>query len=435
MPNSGKPEFGWGGEHTEYAALTRFNYEPTFFSSEQRAADAAAGSAMREVWIAGGLLWLAGVALRLSILAVPPVIALIQSDLRLSGTEVGILSGLPMILFAMAALPGSLFIARLGALPTLVAGLLIAGVASALRGAIRDVLALFAATVVMSAGIAIMQPALPPLVRQWLPRHVGLGTALFTNGLLVGETLPVMVTIPFVLPLVDGSWRGALAIWALPLVLIALVTAVLAPAPKQSAPSAQAPERNWWPDWRNPLTWQIGILLGSVNGVYFAANTFLPGYLTHAGRPDLIGAALTALNFGQLPASFALLATVDRFVRRPLPFMLCGVLFLVCLAGMVTTASAWTVVCAGVLGFVGAVVFTLALALPPLLSAPADVARVSAAVFTVSYSQALLACVLSGAAWDLGGSPRFTFLPMVINSLPLLVLPPLMRFRRSQPTS
>jgi CP family cyanate transporter-like MFS transporter len=102
---------------------------------------------------------------------------------------------------------------------------------------------------------------------------------------------------------------------------------------------------------------------------------------------------------------------------------------------MVTTASPWTVIYAGVLGFVGGVVFTLALALPPLLSEPADVARVSAAVFTVSYTQALLASVLSGAAWDLGGSPRFAFLPMVINSLPLLFLPPLMQFRRSQPTS
>jgi MFS transporter, CP family, cyanate transporter len=238
-----------------------------------------------------------------------------------------------------------------------------------------------------------------------------------------------------VLPLVDGSWRAALAIWALPLVLIALVTAVLAPAPKQSAGSAPGTGRNWWPDWRNPLTWQIGILLGSVNGVYFAANTFLPGYLTDAGRPDLIGAALTALNFGQLPASFALLATVDRFVRRPVPFMVCGALFLVCLAGMATTASLWTVICAGALGFIGAVVFVLALALPPLLSEPADVARVSAAVFTVSYAQALLASVLSGAAWDIGGSPWFAFLPMVLNSLPLLFLPPLMRFRRSPPIS
>ena len=79
---------------------------------------------MREFWIAASLLWLGGVGLRLTILAVPPVIALIQADLHLSGTEIGILSGLPVILFGIAALPGSLLIARFGALSTLVAGLL-----------------------------------------------------------------------------------------------------------------------------------------------------------------------------------------------------------------------------------------------------------------------------------------------------------------------
>jgi CP family cyanate transporter-like MFS transporter len=386
---------------------------------------------MREVWVAGGLLWLEGLALRLSILAVPPVIALIQADLHLSGTEVGVLSGLPMILFAIAALPGSLFIARLGALPTLVAGFLIAGVASALRGAILDVFALYAATVLMSAGIAITQPALPPLVRQWLPHHVSLGTALYTNGLLMGETLPVMFTIPLVLPFVDGSWRWALAFWGVPLVLIALLTVALAPVAKEPA-ATPADRHNWWPDWRNPLTWQIGVLLGSVNGVYFACNAFLPGHLTEAGRPDLISAALTALNFGQLPASFILLATADRFVRRAWPFVVCGVLFLLCLAGMVMTASLWTVAWAAVLGFLGAVVFTLALTLPPLLSAPPDIGRMSAAVFATSYTQALLVSVLSGVAWDVGGTARFAFLPMAINTLPLLILSPLIRFRRAQ---
>src|SRR6516225_945717 len=209
---------------------------------------------MREFWVAAGLLWLAGVGLRLSILAVPPVILSIQADLGLSGTEVGILSGLPMVLFAIAALPGSLFIARLGAMPTLVVGFLIASGASALRGAILDAFALYAATIVMSAGIAITQPALPPLVRQWLPHHVSLGTAIYTNGLLMGETLPVMFTIPLVLPLV----------------LIAILTVALAPAAKEPAAVASAARHDWWPDWRDPLTWQIGVLLGSVNGVYFA---------------------------------------------------------------------------------------------------------------------------------------------------------------------
>ena len=391
---------------------------------------------MREFWVAAGLLWLAGVGLRLSILAVPPVILLIQADLRLSGTEVGVLSGLPLILFAIAALPGSLLIARFGALATLASGLLIAGVASGLRGAVLDVLVFYAATVVMSVGSARMQPALPPLVRRWLPRHVSFGTAVFTNGLLVGETLPVMLTIPLVLPLVEGSWRWALAIWGLPLVLIAILTVALAPARKEVA-DVPATVLSWWPDWRNKLIWQVGILLGSVNSVYFCSNAFLPGHLTAAGRPDLISAALTALNFGQLPASFALLVVADRLVRRAWPFIVCGGLMLLCLAGVVMTASPWTVAYAGALGFLGAGVFTLALALPPLLSAPADLARVSAAIFAICYSEALLVSVLSGAAWDLGASPRFAFLPMALSALPLLFLPPFIRFRQPQqaPTS
>jgi MFS transporter, CP family, cyanate transporter len=61
---------------------------------------------MRQVWVTASLLWLAGMALRITILAVPPVITLIQSDLGMSGTQVGILSALPTLLFGVAALIG-----------------------------------------------------------------------------------------------------------------------------------------------------------------------------------------------------------------------------------------------------------------------------------------------------------------------------------------
>ena len=388
---------------------------------------------MRDFWVAVGLLWLAGVGLRLTILAVPPVISAMQADLALSGTEIGILSGLPVILFGIAAIPGSLLIARFGALPTLVIGLIVAGLASGLRGAVLDVLVLYAATILMSAGVAIMQPALPALVRQWLPQRVSFGSAVYTNGLLVGETLPVMLTIPLIFPLVDNSWRWSLAVWGLPLIVIAVLAVTLAPTPKQSATNGSG--QNWWPDWRNKLIWQVGILLGSVNGVYFCTNAFLPGHLTAAGRADLISAALTALNFGQLPASFALLALAGKLERRAWPFILCGVAVLLCLAGIASTASAWTVVFAGAIGFICGAVLTLGFALPALLSEPGDVARMSAAVFTISYSEGLLVSVLGGAAWDLSGSPRFAFLPIAISVLPLLFIPLLIGFKRLRATA
>src|ERR1700681_92942 len=77
-------------------------------------------------------LWLAGSGLRMTILAVPPVIPLIHDDLQMSETQVGILSGLPMALFASAAIAGSLLIAHFGARAALVAGLLFCSFGSAL---------------------------------------------------------------------------------------------------------------------------------------------------------------------------------------------------------------------------------------------------------------------------------------------------------------
>ncbi len=173
---------------------------------------------MRAPFVAGGLsaagllkclalLWLAGIAMRVTILAVPPVVPLIHRDLPMSETQVGLLIGLPLALFALAAVPGSLLIARFGALTTLTAGMVIAGIAAAARAGAPDILLLYAATLVMGFGLAIMQPALPSLVKQWVPHRITLGTAVSTNGMLVGVALGPALTTSMVLPMVGGSWR------------------------------------------------------------------------------------------------------------------------------------------------------------------------------------------------------------------------------------
>jgi MFS transporter, CP family, cyanate transporter len=387
-------------------------------------------TAARRVGIEIGLLWLAGIGLRLTVLAVPPVLLLIQADLQLSGTGVGVLSGLPIITFGLGALPAAVLVARIGAVRTLIVGLLVGGIASGLRGAVLNVAVLYGATIVMSAGLAFMQTALPALVRQWLPERISFGTAVFSNGLLVGETLGVMLTLPVVLPLAGGSWRIALALWGAPLVLFAMLTAFC--APNAGPPDAAISPARAWPNWRKKQVWQFGILFGSVNATYFATNAFVPGYLSDAGRPDLIAAVLTALNLGQLPASFALLGFSRSFERRAWPFVICGILLLVCIAGLVSTASLWTVFFAGCFGFIVAILLMLCFALPALLSASGEVASMSAGMFLISYTEGLMFSVLSGAAWDLGGNARFAFLPIAISALPLLFVPAMVDFGRSR---
>src|SRR5215470_13325789 len=113
------------------------------------------------LWKAVILLWLAGGGLRLTILAVPPVIATIRDDLHLSATEVGLLSSIPPGMFAIAALAGSLLVARLDLALALAGSLALVAAGSALRGVSSSYVVLLLTTVVMSAGVAIMQPIMP----------------------------------------------------------------------------------------------------------------------------------------------------------------------------------------------------------------------------------------------------------------------------------
>ena len=138
------------------------------------------------------LLWLGGVGLRLAILAVPPVLALIISDLGLSGTEVGILNAIPVFLFAVVSIPGSLLIARVGSVPALVIGLLIAAVGSALRGFAFDATTLYAATVLMAAGIAVTQPAMLERVPREHRQNL---VAIQDLALLVAQNAAIAVAI------------------------------------------------------------------------------------------------------------------------------------------------------------------------------------------------------------------------------------------------
>ena len=363
-------------------------------------------------WRAAALLWLAGSGLRLTILAVPPVITLVRDDFGLNATQVGLLSSIPPALFAIAALLGSLLVARLGVKGALVGGLLIIAVGSALRGLSGSYDVLLLTTIVMSAGVAIMQPIMPSAVRQWLPHRIGLGTAIYTNGLLVGEVLPVVLTLPLVLPLLAGGWRTALVAWSVPVVAIAAVVALYAPHPRSRGAAADILHTKWLPDWRDGLVWRLGALFCCVNAIYFSTNAFIPIYLKSAGRSYLISGALTGLNFGQIPASLLLLAVAGKLERSVWPYVASGIVSLAAVVGLVFMVGPATPWWAALLGFSDSAALIIGLTLPALLCQPEDVARTAAGTFALSYGGAVLLALLSGAAWDLTGWPALAFVPV-----------------------
>jgi CP family cyanate transporter-like MFS transporter len=388
-------------------------------------------SSARNVWLAVALLWLAGNGLRITILAVPPVLPLIRDEFALNATQAGILSSIPLALLGIAALMGSLLVARLGLIGALVGGLLLVAGGSALRGLVGSYTVLVLTTIVMCAGVAIMQPIMPGAVRQWMPERIGLGTAIYTNGLLAGEVFAVLFTIPYVLPAVGGGWRASFVVWAIPVALIAVVVWIYAPRPATPTVGPALVPHKWLPDWHLGLVWRLGALFLCINAIYFGANTFIPIYFKSMDRANLITGTLVGLNFGQIPASLLILALARHLEGRAWPFILSGVLSCTGLAGLVFDVGAMSKWWAALLGFSDAGALILGLALPALLCKPEDVARTAAGTFTLSYGGAMIVAVVCGAAWDLSGRPALAFVPLAICAIALMASAMLLRGKRN----
>jgi MFS transporter, CP family, cyanate transporter len=165
-------------------------------------------------------------------------------------------------------------------------------------------------------------------------------------------------------------------------------------------------------------------LFGSNNSTYFTTNAFLSDYLHAHGAADLIGPALTALNVGQIPVSFALIAAAGRLQNRLWPYIVSGLGVLAGLAAIVFGAGGVIVAGAAVVGLSLTLSFVLILALPPVLSAPGDVHRLAAGMFTISYSTAVLVPAASGLLWDLTGVPGMAFAPTAVCAVLLATLAP-----------
>jgi CP family cyanate transporter-like MFS transporter len=363
----------------------------------------------RADWVRLLLLWLGGVDIRLTMLAIPPLVPLIHRDLHLDEKAVGALVSGPVLILAIASVPGSLLIARLGIRGALAAGLGAVAVFGALRGFGPSAPVLFASTFLMGLGVAVTQPAFPALVREWFPRRIAIATAVYANGILIGETLPTAFTTPFgALPLAHGDWRWALVIWSVIVVMSASAIALHAPAR-----AGIARRSRWWPAWREHQTIRIGLVMGMASATYFGANAYIPDFLDQTGRHDLITPALAVLNASQLLTAPAV-ALRPRILTGRGGFVGSAVFMALAQTGLMLTPGAGVVVWAFVLGFSTALAFIVVLSIPPRVAPAGDVASMSAAIFTIQYATAFVLPLVAGAMWDATGKAVLAFVPGIL---------------------
>lgn len=365
--------------------------------------------------MAYGLLWSLGFYLRLTILIVPPLIPYLKHQLGFSDGEVAMATSLPLVALACGALVAGWLLTKLGPLRCMLGGLAIMAVGSALRAWPSGFAPFLAVTLLMGAGIAFMQTAMPMLAKAWVPARIGRASAVYTNGLLVGELLAAGATGSLVKAWLGESWQWVFVLWSLPVPVLMIAFVVLGRALPQGAASPHA--GLVLPDVRDGRMWRLVTLLGCAAALYFCGNVFLPPILEGSARLDLLDPSLVALNATQLVSSGLLIVWADKLLGRRWPLIVITLCALVAIPAMLLSPGQSIVITAGVFGFFTSSLFIFVLALPAWLASAEQLPRLTSGVFFFGYLLVFAITVSGGWISDVSGHVALAFVPTLILSL------------------
>ncbi len=265
--------------------------------------------------------------------AMGPLFPLLQQQVQLSGTELSLLTTLPVFMMGVAALAGPLLARPLGEVRGITAGLLLLIVCCIVRGATQSAALLILSALLAGAGIGLIQALMPALIKRRYGKKAGTLMALFTTGIMAGAAVAAATAAP----LADNlGLAGALAIPFVPAVLAVLLWSV---ALRNQTPVGRG--NNTIPRPVRPQNaWSLMIFFGIGTGAYTLVLAWLPPfYIQHGWTPQLSGYVLGALTLTEVVAGFILSATIHHFHdrRRPLLlvlfFILAGLMSMMLLAG------------------------------------------------------------------------------------------------------
>jgi CP family cyanate transporter-like MFS transporter len=258
-------------------------------------------------------LLLAAVNLRLAVAAVSPVLGQIRHTTGLSSAGGGLLTGVPVFCFGLAAFAAPRLIRRFSMGPLLSMALVVVVGGCALR-LVPSVSMLFFGTVVLGIGISVGNVLIPSLIKRDFPAQRVLMTAFYSVALSGGASLAAGLTVPIEHAL-GVDWRIAIALWG-----AVAVAAVLIWTPHVRAEHAErggntdgVPVRGLW---RDPLAWCVSGFMGLQAFGFYATLSWLPTIFESHGMSAAHAGWL--LSFATFAGMFSALVTpsLERRVGR-----------------------------------------------------------------------------------------------------------------------
>ncbi|MFC5659886.1 CynX/NimT family MFS transporter [Streptomyces nogalater] len=295
------------------------------------------------VWTLIGLVLLT-LNLRAAITGVPPLLDELQDTFGLTGVEVSVLTTLPELCLGVFSALAPVLARRIGTEAAITVALLVITAGLLLR-VVPAQSALFTGTVLAAAGMATGNVLVPAVVKRGFPHRVGSLTGLSMMLLSVGGAAGAGLAVPL-----DhlGGWRPALAAWAVPALVAALVWGPLAlrarthrrrrpgagaspaappsdrpdtptGAPTEAATRAAAAQGSLL---RSPLAWSVMVFMGMTSLMFYTLTAWLPGIMhDHGFSPATAGMMNSVIIVIGIPLGFVV-PVVAAHMRDQRPLVL-----------------------------------------------------------------------------------------------------------------
>ncbi|WP_461188579.1 MFS transporter [Arthrobacter sp. Z4-13] len=345
---------------------------------------------------------LIAVNLRVSFVSVGPVLANISTDLGLSSTAAGFLTGLPLIAFAVFSPVAPRFASRLGLDRALWMSLLILTSGILLRSLPVPGF-IWAGTALIGLAIAFLNVLVPSLVKRDFPLRVSQLTGSYTATQAAFAAMGAAVVVP-VAQTSPAGWRLALGIWV-GLALVAM--AVLLPwlrRHKSGTVNATTPKVSYRSPWTSALGWQVTIFMGLQSIAFYVLMAWLPTIEQSRGvSATTAGIHLSVFLLISVFASLAAGGVLHRGSDQRLVSFSSGAVMVVTFLGLALAPDLvllWVLL--GAIGCGSLIVIALSLFSLRTVSYP-QAASLSGMAQSVGYGLAAVGPVMFGGLRDVSG--------------------------------
>lgn len=360
------------------------------------------------------LLWGIGMYLRLPILIIPPLTPELTASLHLNATQLNIILTLPLLLLAGGALLSERIVEFLAPRPAIYWGLFIVGAGSCARAFSMSFVLMILWTTVLGLGIALLQVALPVYLRSQQTLNIARATAIYTNGLLVGEVL-VTSTTPLLAASLHDLWPLSFIIWTIPLILFVFLFFI---SPNSRHKSGCSEGFNNRPQQSlSRIIIRMGLIIGGSATMYFSTNAFLPQILALNHQKQLIAPMLAALNGTQLLASVWLIWLGTKALTQKKYFIAFAITACIGVGGLIFIPISihWTIaLLAGLCGFGTAGMLTTVLSKVTHFGTPSQSRKVVSGTLFLGYLMAFAIPALGGKLADLTQHPETELYPSLL---------------------